>query len=502
MTAYGQRPAVADQLVAQGWILPVLDGLDEMDPDGAEPVRAQAVAGGLNHPTGSVLRPVVLTCRTHLYRRLAEDLATAGAPGGVQDATTVVLQPLTPTHIVRWLAHRYGDPTKPNGVQRRWQPVITRVLRRPTGALAACLSSPLRLYVAVTAYQDPDSTPRDLLTVPAADLDRHLLSRLIPAVTASHPRPGGDRYDPTDVTRWLATLAHHLTRMGCCGGSDTDLSLDDLWRTSGNPDHPGRAVRYLCGAVYTAVTAALLAISGIPAFAWNGSVADPWAGWVVLAVDVAFAGYTAIVATSGRCRSRRLDLAQLRAPAGRRRLAVGLAVGLVFGSALGLTVSIAGGFEFGGAFGAAVGLPVGLAVGLSSRPLAIDRPSRIVAQGLAYDVTTSLTMTVAIGLVLPVGPVFALAGGLAGGLVARAGSPWPRYVTAVCFMALAATFPSRPGRFLDWAHSAGLLRLSGTAIQLRHRELQAWLTSANPQVGVAQVIASQTSVVTGGSARY
>jgi NACHT domain-containing protein len=221
VTAYGQRPAVARQLVAQGWILPVLDGLDEMDPDGAEPVRARAVAGGLNHPTGPVLRPVVVTCRTHLYQRLAEEPSTAA----LQDATTVVMQPLTAGQVVRWLAHRCGDPTQPDGVQRRWQPVITRVIRRPTGALAACLSSPLRLYLAVTAYQDPHSTPRELLTVPAADLDRHLLARLIPAVTASHPRPGGGRYHPRDLTRWLAALAHHLTWMGSHDESDTDLYL-------------------------------------------------------------------------------------------------------------------------------------------------------------------------------------------------------------------------------------------------------------------------------------
>jgi hypothetical protein len=211
-----------------------------------------------------------------------------------------------------------------------------------------------------------------------------------------------------------------------------------------------------------------------------------------LAVDVTFAGYTAIAATSKRCDIRRLDLAQLRTTAGRRRLTVGLAIGLAFGSALGLPVGLTMGFTFGITFGAAVGLPVGLAVGLSSRPLAIDRPSRIITQGLTYDLTTILTTTVAIGLVLDVGPVLALAGGLAGGLIARAGSPWPRYATAVHVMARTGTFPARPARFLDWAHTAGLLRLSGTAIQLRHRELQTWLTSAHPRTGDAQTTTAPT----------
>jgi len=32
--------------------------------------------------------------------------------------------------------------------------------------------------------------------------------------------------------------------------------------------------------------------------------------------------------------------------------------------------------------------------------------------------------------------------------------------------------PARPAAFLDWAYSAGLLRLAGIAIQFRHRDLQ------------------------------
>lgn len=492
VTAYGQRPTVARQLVAQGWILPILDGLDEMDPEGAAPVRASAMADGLNHPTGPALRPVVVTCRTHFYRQLAEDPAALEIPRMVQDATTVVMQPLTAGQVVRWLAHRFGDPSQPHGVQRRWQPVITRLIQRPNGALATCLSSPLRLYLAVTAYRNPVGTPRELLTIPATDLDQHLLTRLIPAVTASYPRSDGSRYRPGDVTRWLATLAHHLTWMGQHGGSDSDLYLYDLWRGTGHPDHRGRSVRYLAAAVYTALTAALLTISSIPAFIPADPLTNPWTTWTILAIDVTFVGYTAILATSRRCDSRRLDLSQLRTTAGRRRLVTGLAVGLCFGSALGLTVGLTLGLAFGIKFGLAVGLPVGLAVGLSSRPLVIDRPSRLITRDLAYDLTTILTTTVAIGLVLEIGSVFAIAGGLAGGLIARAGSQWPRYATAVHLMARAGTLPARPARFLDWAHTTGLLRVAGTAIQLRHRELQTWLTTAHPRADTAQAITATT----------
>lgn len=49
-TIYGVVPATADVLVDGGWILPILDGLDEMDPAAAPPVHAMAVIRAINYP--------------------------------------------------------------------------------------------------------------------------------------------------------------------------------------------------------------------------------------------------------------------------------------------------------------------------------------------------------------------------------------------------------------------------------------------------------------------
>jgi hypothetical protein len=35
--------------------------------------------------------------------------------------------------------------------------------------------------------------------------------------------------------------------------------------------------------------------------------------------------------------------------------------------------------------------------------------------------------------------------------------------------------PIRFGRFLDWAHGAGVLRIAGNAYQFRHIEIRNWL---------------------------
>jgi hypothetical protein len=70
ITVYKVERRTAAALVDHGWILPVLDGLDEMDPDWEPPRRAAAVLSAVNQPTWNGLRPLVLTCRTDQYARL------------------------------------------------------------------------------------------------------------------------------------------------------------------------------------------------------------------------------------------------------------------------------------------------------------------------------------------------------------------------------------------------------------------------------------------------
>jgi hypothetical protein len=65
------RAAIARALVAGGWVLPLLDGLDEMDPDHTRPNRARHVLVALDQPAGDTLSPpLVLTCRNNCYHDL------------------------------------------------------------------------------------------------------------------------------------------------------------------------------------------------------------------------------------------------------------------------------------------------------------------------------------------------------------------------------------------------------------------------------------------------
>jgi hypothetical protein len=99
-------------------------------------------------------------------------------------------------------------------------------------------------------------------------------------------------------------------------------------------------------------------------------------------------------------------------------------------------------------------------------------------QGTAHSVALlGVGLTVGIAYGVAEGPRQGLAFGLLLGLLAISTSPWPRYGLACLVLAVRRDAPLRLARFLDWAYAAGLMRLSGTAVQFRHRELQAWLST-------------------------
>jgi hypothetical protein len=256
VATYGVAATTAEALVTQGWVLPVLDGLDEMDPPGVWPARAAAVLRALNHFTPVGLRPMVLTCRTERYEELigrplrdvnpttagteAELSPTPASAGDeslvVEYATVVKTQPLTAHIVLDYLIDRFPDPADSQHCQRRWHPVTNRLAAdQPGDPLVAALQSPLRLFLTVTAYRHEYSKPAELTTLATdAQFDEHLFARLVPAVLKRKPYQWADQqYTVSMVTRWLTTLARHLARQAEQGGSPSDLRLDLLWSAAG-----------------------------------------------------------------------------------------------------------------------------------------------------------------------------------------------------------------------------------------------------------------------------
>lgn len=202
----------------------------------------------------------------------------------------------------------------------------------------------------------------------------------------------------------------------------------------------------------------------------------------------------------------RIDFGALRTTVVRRRLAFMLTGWLACMLAIGLLFGFGRGFAIGFGGGLVGVLAGGLMSGLSARPVSIDLPRRVVSQGLAHTacmLAGGLAAGLAIGLggglagMLAGGFVVGLTVGLIMGIFTASGSPWPRYAIACLLLARRGALPRRPGVLLDWAYEAGLVRLSGIAVQFRHREFQDWLItthdretapSATPQPSTLGVI--------------
>jgi len=329
------------------------------------------------------------------------------------------------------------------------------------------------------------------------------------ATDGSRNARGAPRIAQRDGRSTERALAHHLARQG----DSSDLRLEQLWPAAGR-----RAPRYAVTAVMTTAAGALLA-SGVYAKRPSDALA-------VLGLGV-FVVVTAWIAARPAVELRRLDLSSLRTSTGRKRigllLTVGLAAGLVGGLMLGGFAGMLMVTLQCGALGLVGGLMVGLGSGPTTRPTAIDRPSRLVQQGMVHTIAAIVAVTLTflladkligrglsaevvgqlvagLGAALAVGLAVGLARGFAVGLsvglnsataagppftvvalvvglIFAANSPWPRYLFTALLLALQGDLPRRPAVFIDWAYQAGLMRLSGIAVQFRHREFQTWLAN-------------------------
>jgi hypothetical protein len=395
--AYGLSERVAIGLVAEGWILPVLDGLDEMDSDDGNPVRAAATASALNSSATGGVRPIVVTCRNDRYKQLAALPAPVGQKRVVQDATVVEVEPLTSEQVEAYLIRRFPDPADRAQAQPRWKPVLDHV--KAGDPLAMALSSPLRLYMALTAYYQPDATPIELCELTTEAIDTLLFGGFIPAVTSQHQKPGGGYYADADVTRWLRTFARHLKGQQEEGGSGSDIELSTLWTAAGQA-----RLRRWSGVIQLLLTGLpLLVAGGLYVHASGHLIAPNLLGRLEIFFAVGWLVALVMRASGSQVRLIRFDLSQLRAPAGRRAVATGFAVGTFTGILIGIEILILSPYSHILGLGAKFEQILGTVIagglvggviwrgGVSGLPKAVSRPGELVAQGLAHDLAVLLT---------------------------------------------------------------------------------------------------------------
>lgn len=525
--AYDWPPAMAAGLVHHGMVLPVLDGLDEMDPAGPGSVpdaapRTVAVVEALNaYQRGREAGPLILTCRTGHYDTLAPRTT-------VVDAARIAIEPVHATDAREYLAGRAFD-------EARWRPFLDHLAAEPTGMLATVLSTPWRLGLTATVYHRDD--PAELLTLPHAHaVDSHLLARYVPAAIRTAPNP--DQYTADEVHRWLHHLTTHLDPTGAAGGNRaraggnsptgaTDLLLHELWPLAGRrrvitTDVLLSALAVLAVlplapySVQQAVVAVLAVVAG--AFAIPAGQPKRWDNrfWTLRkrgALVVGFAGAIALNASIPFAFLFVLQyLPRFEFPF-YLVIHVLIALGQVFGTWIGLLAGIIGGLVFrttrGLVFGSLTGIATGIAFGTLASllfvvPVAIVSAITTgliagftsgfaiwIAAGIsrepgtgsggrtavASDARLGLAVGITAGFVLgtgfdaSTGVPFGLAAGITAALAFGARASRRYLVFLVCAR---AKLPFRVGRFLDWAAGAGLLRYSGAGYQYRHRELQHW----------------------------
>lgn len=481
---YHLRRAAARSLVDAGMVLPVLDGLDEMDAvdHGTHLYRSRArhALDTLNaYQQGRDRAPLVLTVRSTAYLNLQQLNVWARDAARVEIAAVSLLQSR------EFITRRASNPD-------RWTSVLEHLSAFPSGALARGLSTPWRLTVAVAAHEQraPASgaylnTPRDLLNPALGTEDAvrdHLIGLLLTTTLQAHPTAG--HAAPEQVRAWLGTLATYLNTNAATGRtvagrtlSGTDLVPHELWPVAGprraRATHTLLWVAVVCVTYTPGVPAAASASLGVGALV---GLLRSWRGW-----------------------PEPLRLGWGSAPGRRKpidRFVFWLVVGTLFGSV----------------FGLALVLVLRRTGRLDSAPSVAVGPKGVVRGDAVFGIAIGIAGGLTVGIMGGVASAFAGEGGFLGGFASGLGVEKGRFIdgfakvfvsgiagslaiglgiaaVAVRYLVLlmwtrrgSAVLPLSLGHFLAWAEEAGLLRIAGNAYQFRHRELQDWLADPANQV--------------------
>ncbi|MEU9161606.1 helix-turn-helix domain-containing protein [Streptomyces sp. NPDC048424] len=523
---------LAAALVDAGWILPVLDGFDEM---------ATGLLGVALRELNTSALPLLLTSRT-------EQFAEAVGVEVLRRTAGIELLDLDADDLVRYLP-RTARPTAPADRDGRaftgWDPVLERLRTDPDGApgarLAAVLRTPLMVLLARTVYSDtPAQDPAVLLDsarfpTPGA-IEEHLLAGFVPSVYGSPPTavPGARRargprtWDPQRARHYLGHLAGHLDRPGRREGQDLAW-----WQLRESLPLASRilAVVLACSLV-TAVAdwlvfpAKNLAAGHGAAFALGTGLLD--ALLFGPAVGLAFGLVHGLVAVLG-IRAFEPSRVRIRLP-GRRRSAgpsarrvatlvpAGLLGGCVMGLGCGLAYTVGAQLTYGGVlvnpavieatavnclmygltFALAGGLVLGLVatletpidLGRAATPTDLLAINRSIVVRQALFLAPMLTVVIAFGgrlmtellqgvvgpLTWPMADGLALGavGGVAGALsYALAFTAWGQWVLLTrIWLPLTGRLPWATVAFLEDAYRRGVLRQVGAVYQFRHARLQ------------------------------
>ncbi|MEV1069947.1 NACHT domain-containing protein [Streptomyces sp. NPDC050263] len=450
---------LAQWLMAQGCLLPVLDGLDEMHGDCQEEAFAE-----LNREPS---RALVLAMRESSFQRLTKDGSVLRA------AAVVTLHSLEPTDVVAYLAR----------APMAWDTVLQRLLDDDprAGYLRGILTNPLMAALAHRAYRpgtgrDPAELLEDGRLSQAPAVEDLLLDGFVPANYSTRPprkfqgeKPVRYRYRPEQAERWLAVLAADMNALGT-----RDLAW---WRLADTVPHHVQmrffiAFMIVWGAVWGAVNGAFIP-AGPAAGALIGAGMGSMASLLYPLIARERRGLGRF-----RLRPRTVDLERAVASCG-AYTPWGAVPGLLIGGLRASLVTAAATFVvifFINAFFTA----------------SDQHEARTPAHLLARSRTITLTFWLAACVAVCVGGLFLGGPGLGpivGLPLTLAGTAWGRWVLFTrLWLSLRRRLPWRVNAFLADAARRGVLRQAGAVYQFRHTRLQDRLASryGSPLVAVRE----------------
>lgn len=458
---------IATQLVRDGWILPVLDGLDEMDLSEAMPRRSESAVAHINDyiacTPGS---QIVVVCRSgsRYYERLVRR---------VQDADQITVQNLTPEQIIDYVQTQCPDKLSLSD----WQPVFDALKSRDPSIVLSSLGTAWRLTAAVT-FSLFGGNPKRLLPTPEelAEPGRRdnyiervgqlLIETFVVARISIHRK--GRISVASNILR-LRIVANLLTKSHNSGNGGREIILHQWWKVFNER-------KVVKAHIFVAWTFLHLPPCMLGFFLWLAPLPEHnKSGFTVVAVMMNYV--TIMIISSKRAATRKepiaLRIGSLRSP----RRAIIVVLGMAISGLSGLLGSVTEGTFYGLGLGVTSATLVilitassGLDPASTTRPMATlvnDRKFAVVI-GIALGAYATLYYVTLYGLAA------ALMLALMCVLGSFCSSSYIRYLVAAYFGGKEG-LPLRFARFLSWCHSAGLLRGSGIGYQFRHQELLDYL---------------------------
>ena len=468
-TATNQPKYIARALIRSGLVLPILDGLDEMDRDDTTPENAMALLRGLNYPTVTGLRSVIIVCRTKRFEQLVDH---SGNHEVVADAAVIQMLPIDVARIVPYLQVQARRLRLPG----RWRQITTILRDSPQSPLAQSVTSPLDLYLLMNALDRPVA---ELVSFDQEDLRRALLGNLVPACVARGVPH--DAYTSAAVSRWLKTLARGLANQAVRGESETDIDITRIW-TFGGMRLPRAASAF-------ATLLIGFAILMVP-YGWARYNRHHWLPlnnkqWFIDSLGLAVVLIATFRASMPQHKVLRMDFSALGRESGRRRIRHYVGVFFIVGFVFGCFFFELFGWAFAVSFCFAVAIAFGALYGLVRAPAIIASPRKFIRDSMLADlffmsevaVIYGFTNGFANGLAHHAygGLIFGLAYGWLLSMAIRATSPWLRYFLVILGLSRRKKLPGRLAEFLEWGTQTGLLRQSGTRIQFRHSVIREFL---------------------------